>query len=164
MSGHEQQTATAMRNDIWGKARDVVTVLLIPAVVWLNTQTQRNAETTYALTAAQAQIKENRANIVELRRDYNSLHIQIVELKGTLRAIQDTLGALSTQIDGVDQRIRSLESNIILQQRSVQGAQQPVAPIFPRAVRTPAPNGNYIYQGPLHLKDVSMDKDVEPGK
>ncbi len=125
MSGHEQQTATAMRNDIWGKARDVVTVLLIPAVVWLNTQTQRNAETTYALTAAQAQIKENRANIVELRRDYNSLHIQIVELKGTLRAIQDTLGALSTQIDGVDQRIRSLESNIILQQRSVQGALPP---------------------------------------
>ena len=106
--------------NIWDKGRDFVTVLLIPAVVWLNTQTQRNAEMAYDLTNAKTQIKENRANVVELRRDYNALNLQFVELKATLRAIQDSLGGLKTQLDGVEGRLREIETSL----QRIQGANQ----------------------------------------
>lgn len=106
--------------NIWDKGRDFVTILLIPAVVWLNTQTQRNAEMAYELTNAKTQIKENRANVVELRRDYNALNLQFVELKATLRAIQDSLGGLKTQLDGVEGRLREIETSL----QRIQGANQ----------------------------------------
>ena len=106
--------------NIWDKGRDFVTVLLIPAVVWLNTQTQRNAEMAYDLTNAKTQIKENRSSVVELRRDYNALNLQFVELKATLRSIQDSLGGLKTQLDGVEGRLREIETSL----QRIQGANQ----------------------------------------
>ena len=123
----------AQQVQLWDKARDVITILLIPAVVWLNTQTQRNAETTYALTAAKSQISENRSHITELRRDYNALNIQIVELKATLRAIQETLGGLKAQMESIEDRVREIDAKV----QQVQGAVQFISTSPSRPKSTP---------------------------
>jgi len=119
--------------ELWTRARDVVVVALIPGFLWLTSQAQRSTEMAYEITSLKAQLSETRESLGALRQDYNSLNMQMVEVKSALRGIQDMLTDVRKQLGNMDERQRAFESDVRSAYRGV-----PTAPIL-GSVRTPYP-------------------------
>lgn len=98
--------------DIWTRARDILVIALVPAFMWLTAQVQHDTEINFEVATLKAQLSETRQALNTLRQDYNTLNLQMVEVKSALRGIQDTLSDVRKQLTLMDERQRAFESEV----------------------------------------------------
>lgn len=110
--GHQHTPIPGMHPETWSRMRDIITIALIPALVWVMAQTQKNAEMAYELVSLRSQVEENKSKVGDLRDAYNGLNLQIVEVRTTLKSISDGVSALEKKLDEIDKRTQRLSQVI----------------------------------------------------
>lgn len=110
--GHQHTPIPGLQPETWSRMRDVITIALIPALVWVMTQTQKNAEMAYEIMSLKTQVEENKSKVGDLRDAYNGLNLQIVEVRATLKSISDGVTALEKKLDEIDKRTQRLSQSL----------------------------------------------------
>lgn len=132
----DDNRAISLTPELWNKAKDIVVLALVPGFMWLTSQTQKSAELNFEISAhkaaiqelsnrvktsdtlaqevsvLKAQLEESKTSLQVLRQDYNALNIQMVEVKGALRSIQESLTSMREQLKSMDDRQRAFEAEI----------------------------------------------------
>ena len=86
----------------WSKAKDVLTILIIPGLVWVMSVSRSLDAQSIELKALTAQVEENKSNFEKLDAHSRSLSLQLVKLETRLEGITRTteeIHSLLTQMN-----------------------------------------------------------------
>ena len=79
-----------MSESVWAKAKDILTILVIPALLWVMSVSRSIDAQALELKTLSAQVKENKDNIAKLDAHSRSLNLQLVKLETRLEGITRT--------------------------------------------------------------------------
>lgn len=79
-----------MSESVWSRAKDILTILVIPALLWVMSVSRSIDAQSLELKALSAQVKENKDNIAKLDAHSRSLNLQLVKLETRLEGITRT--------------------------------------------------------------------------
>lgn len=71
----------------WSKAKDILTVLIIPGLLWVMSVSRALDAQAIELKALAAQVEENKRNFEKLDEHSRSLSLQLVKLETRLEGI-----------------------------------------------------------------------------
>ena len=74
----------------WSKAKDVLTILIIPGLVWVMSVSRSLDTQALEIKALAAQVEENKRNFEKLDAHSRSLSLQLVKLETRLEGITKT--------------------------------------------------------------------------
>ena len=73
--------------EIWSKAKDILTLMVIPAFIWVISVSNTLEKTNVEMTVLKEAVEENKKNIVRLQDSERSFSIQLARLETRLDGI-----------------------------------------------------------------------------
>lgn len=100
------------REALWSKAKDLLVIVVIPAVIWITSSILELRESR-ATAEKQVEYIQDRAQKVEQKvHDLNDKAIRLESVKKDVSAISGTLGNLSTKDNSLEVKVTRLESKM----------------------------------------------------
>lgn len=79
-----------MSESVWSRAKDILTILVIPGLLWVMSVSRSIDAQSLELKTLSTQVRENKENIAKLDAHSRSLNIQLVKLETRLEGITRT--------------------------------------------------------------------------
>tara|TARA_B100000214_G_C23611262_1_gene465195 strand:+ start:142 stop:453 length:312 start_codon:yes stop_codon:yes gene_type:complete len=73
--------------ELWSKAKDILTIMVIPAFIWVISVSNTLEKTNVEMTVLKEAVEENKKNIVRLQDSERSFSIQLARLETRLDGI-----------------------------------------------------------------------------
>lgn len=100
------------REALWSKAKDLLVIIVIPAVIWITSSILELRESR-ATAEKQVEYIQDRAQKVEQKvHDLNDKAIRLESVKKDVSTISGTLGNLSTKDNSLEVKVTRLESKM----------------------------------------------------
>jgi len=77
-------------SQVWSKAKDILTILIIPGLIWVMSVSRAIDSQAIEMKALAAQVEENKRNIEKLDAHSRNLSLQLVKLETRLEGITRT--------------------------------------------------------------------------
>lgn len=138
-------------NESWSRAKDVITVLVVPAMAWVFMQVGAMSRMEIEIRTLHSALSDNKADIQYLRDRDSNVSQQIAKLEARFDAIETVLIGLQKTMDKLDDKIEKLDARLDRVERQIAAipgtmpfshvtSSPQVLPTFPTfTATTPAP-------------------------
>ena len=106
-------------SESWARARDIITVLIVPAMAWVFVQVGSTARMEIELETLKAALNDNKATIQYLRDRDSNVSQQIAKLEARFDALETVLVGLQKTMDKVDRKIERLDTRLDSVERQI---------------------------------------------
>lgn len=101
-----------MSHDTWGRLKDIVTILVIPALGWVMMQVGAMSKLETEVASLKVSLEESRATIRYLQDRDSNVSAQIARLEARFEATETLLIRLEKSIDKLNARVEKLDERL----------------------------------------------------
>lgn len=126
-------------NESWSRAKDVITVLVVPAMAWIFMQVGAMSRMEIEIRTLHSALNDNKADIQYLRDRDSNVSQQIAKLEARFDAIETVLIGLQKTMDKLDSKLERLDERLDRVERHIAGHSSGGTSFFKSAIPTPIP-------------------------
>jgi septal ring factor EnvC (AmiA/AmiB activator) len=108
-------------NESWSRAKDVITVLVVPAIAWIFMQVGAMSRMEIEIRTLHSALNDNKADIQYLRDRDSNVSQQIAKLEARFDAIETVLVGLQKTMDKLDSKLERLDERLDRVERYIAG-------------------------------------------
>lgn len=109
----------AVPNESWSRAKDVITVLVVPAMAWVFMQVGAMSRMEIEIRTLHSALNDNKADIQYLRDRDSNVSQQIAKLEARFDALETVLVGLQKTMDKLDQKLEKLDGRLDRVERQI---------------------------------------------
>lgn len=98
--------------ETWSRARDFITILLVPALGWVILQVASMSRMEVEISTLKGAVQEQKENIQYLRDRDSNTATQIAKLEARFDAFETVLVELKKSIDKIDRRVEKMDERL----------------------------------------------------
>ena len=106
-------------NESWSRAKDVITVLVVPAMAWVFMQVGAMSRMEIEIRTLHSALNDNKADIQYLRDRDSNVSQQIAKLEARFDALETVLIGLQKTMDKLDNKLEKLDARLDRVERQI---------------------------------------------
>ena len=106
-------------NESWSRAKDVITILVVPAMAWVFMQVGAMSRMEIEIRTLHSALSDNKAAIQFLRDRDSNVSQQIAKLEARFDALETVLIGLQKTMDKLDNKLEKLDARLDRVERQI---------------------------------------------
>jgi septal ring factor EnvC (AmiA/AmiB activator) len=106
-------------NESWSRAKDVITILVVPAMAWVFMQVGAMSRMEIEIRTLHSALTDNKADIQYLRDRDSNVSQQIAKLEARFDALETVLVGLQKTMDKLDEKLEKLDARLDRVERQI---------------------------------------------
>ena len=116
---NSDRTQLGVSQDSWSRAKDIITVLIVPAMAWVFLQVGATSRMEIEVETLKTALSDNKAAIQYLRDRDSNVSQQIAKLEARFDALETVLIGLQKTMDKLDQKLERLDARLDRVERQI---------------------------------------------